>query len=142
MLQLINSLIFQEMSKKTRYLSFSLLKTFGISSLLTFIACQLINAKYNYTFEQKQGNFIDTLGSIFWMFILTISTLTVYLNLFDRIQNSILLCFLSFFFMPLLISILASSFGDNGSESLSFYVSTIIFLSTLAFFYIKFLRRH
>ena len=128
--------------KKSRYLSLILLKTFSISSLLTFIACQLINAKYNYTLEQKQGNFIDTLGSIFWMLILTISALTVYLNLVDRIKNSVLLCFLSFFFMPFLISILASSFGDNGSESLSFYVSTIIFLSTLAFFYIKFLGGH
>ena len=142
MLQLISSLIFQEMSKiNSRYLSVILLKTFGISSLLTIVAYQIINDRYNYTLEQKQGNFIELLAGIFWILGLTISTLTIYLNLIDRIKTSFILCSLSFYFMPLLMSGLVWSFGDHSGEWISFYVSTLIFLGTLTFFYIKFLGR-
>jgi cobalamin synthase len=127
------------MSKKeSRYLSLSLLKTFGISSLLTLVVYQIINAKYSHTFEQKQGDFIESMAGIFWILVLTISALTVYLNLINRIRAIPIFSFLSFFFMPLFVSILVWSFGDRNGQWISFYVSTFIFLFTLTFFYIRF----
>lgn len=125
-------------TKISRYLFLSLLKTFVICSVLTLVGYQIINAKYNYTLEQKQGNFIEAIAGVFWTLVLTLSTITVYLNLIKPIRRTPILCFLSFFLLPLLITIFFWYLGDHNGEWLSFYVNTFLFFCTLAFFYIKF----
>ncbi|HNJ27640.1 MAG TPA: hypothetical protein PLQ40_01725 [Ferruginibacter sp.] len=125
----------------SKVLSGILLKTFFISSLLTFLAYQIINSGHNQSLESKQGDFIEAIAGVFWTLVLTICSLTVYFNLIERIRNKPILCFLSFFFLPVLVTFIFWSSGDRNSEWLAFYVNTIIFILTLCFFYISFVRQ-
>ena len=125
----------------SKVLSVILLKTFFISSLLTFLAYQIINSGHNQSLESKQGDFIEAIAGVFWTLVLTICSLTVYFNLIERIRNKPILCFLSFFFLPVLVTFIFWSSGDRNSEWLAFYVNTIIFILTLCFFYISFVRQ-
>ena len=125
----------------SKVLSGILLKTFLISSLLTFLAYQIINSRHSQSLESKQGGFIEALAGIFWTLVLTICTLTVYFNLIEKVRNRPIFSFLSFFFLPILVSFIFWAAGDRNSEWLTFYVNTIIFISTLCFFYILFVRQ-
>ena len=125
----------------SKVLSGILLKTFFISSLLTFLAYQIIDSGHNQSLESKQGDFIEAIAGVFWTLVLTICSLTVYFNLIERIRNKPILCFLSFFFLPVLVTFIFWSSGDRNSEWLAFYVNTIIFILTLCFFYISFVRQ-
>ena len=125
----------------TKVLSGILLKTFLISSLLTFFAYQIINARHSQSLESKQGDFIDAIAGVFWTLVLTICTLTIYFNLIDRVRDRPMLCFLSFFFLPLLVTFIFWSTGDKNSHWLTSYVNTLIFILTLSFFFILFIRQ-
>ena len=125
----------------SKVLSGILLKTFLISSVLTFIAYQIINSRHSQSLESKQGDFIEAIAGVFWISILTICTLTVYFNIFDRVRNRPILCFLSFFFLPTLVTFIFWSTGDRNSNWLTYYVNTGIFILTLLFFFILFGRQ-
>lgn len=128
------------MSKKgLQYLSLILLKSFGISCLLTFLTNEIINSKKNIGFDQKQGDFIELMAGLSWIFILTICTLPIYLNLKNVIRTKPLFRFFSFFLMPLVMSFLIWFLGDHSGQWISFYLNTFIFLFTLSFFYVRFL---
>lgn len=118
-----------------------LLKTFLISSVLTFLSYQIINSRHSQSLESKQSDFIDAIAGVFWTSILTICTLTIYFNVFDKVRNRPILCFLSFFFLPTLVTFIFWSTGDRNSNWLTFYVNTGIFLLTLLFFFILFGRQ-
>lgn len=125
----------------SKVLSGILLKTFLISSVLTFLSYQIINSRHSQSLESKQSDFIDAIAGVFWTSILTICTLTIYFNVFDRVRNRPILCFLSFFFLPTLVTFIFWSTGDRNSNWLTFYVNTGIFLLTLLFFFILFGRQ-
>lgn len=125
----------------SKVLSVILLKTFLVSCVLTFIAGQIVNSEHSQSLESKQGDFIEALAGIFLTLVLTISTLTVYFNLIERVRNKPILSFLSFFFLPTFVTLVFWSTGDKDSEWLTFYVNTIIFMLTLCFFYISFVRQ-
>jgi len=125
----------------SKVLSGILLKTFLISSVLTFLAYQIINSRHSQSLESKQGNFIEAIAGVFWTLVLTICTLTIYFNLFSRVRNRPILCFLSFFFLPILVTFIFWSTGDRNSDWLTFYVNTGIFILTLLFFFILFVRQ-
>ena len=120
----------------SKVLSGILLKTFLISSVLTFLAYQIINSRHSQSLESKQGNFIEAIAGFFWTLVLTI-----YFNLFNRVRNRPILCFLSFFFLPILVTFIFWSTGDRNSDWLTFYVNTGIFILTLLFFFILFVRQ-
>ena len=125
----------------SKALSSILFKTFLLSSLFTFIAYQIINSSHNQNFESKQGDFIEAMAGIFWILVLTICSLTIYLNLIDRVKNSPILCFLSFFFLPTIVTFIFRLSGDNSSDWFTFYINTSIFLLTLLFFFLHFIRQ-
>lgn len=122
----------------SKYLSYNLLKTFAITCVLNFIAFQISNKGYR-TFEQKQGDALDVFFSVFWTIVLVISAFTVYFNLTKRVRDAPLLCFLSFFFMPVFVSIVTFCIADQDSQWILFFINTSIFLLVHAFFYIQFL---
>jgi hypothetical protein len=129
------------MKKKiTLFSTLSLLTVFGISSIVFFFMCQANNAKYADTLEKKEFGFIDMIAGIIWILCLTVSTTTIYLNTVDRVRETRILRFLSFFLMPLTISSLFWFSGDKGTNFDSFYKTTICFLILLAFAYIRFIR--
>ena len=125
----------------SKVLSGILLKTFLISSLLTFLAYQIINSRDSQSLESKQGDFIEAIAGVFWTLVLTICSLTIYFNLIDPVRNRPILCFLSFFFLPTLVTFIFWSTGDRNSDWLTFYVNTGIFILTLSFFFILFVRQ-
>ena len=125
----------------SKVLSGILLKTFLISSVLTFLSYQIINSRHSQSLESKQSDLIDAIAGVFWTSILTICTLTIYFNVFDRVRNRPIFCFLSFFFLPTLVTFMFWSTGDRNSNWLTFYVNTGIFLLTLLFFFILFGRQ-
>lgn len=127
------------MSSISKFLSVSLFKTFIISIVLTMIAYQILNSKYNNTLEQKQGNFIESMAGIFWILVLTICALPVYFNNIDAVRKNPILCILSFFLLPTIVSFVFWYLGNHDGKWLSFYVSTIIFLLTFSFFFYRFI---
>lgn len=58
--------------------------------------------------------------------------------LFKSVRNNAGLCFLSFFFLPVVVSCTFWSLGSRDADWLTFYVNTGIFLLTLSYFYIQF----
>ena len=125
----------------SKVLSGILLKTFLISSVLTFLADQIINSRHSQSLESKQGDFIETIAGVIWTLVLTICTLTIYFNLLDRVRNSPILCFHSFFFFPTLVTFIFWSTGDRNSTWFTFYINTGIFILTLLYFFILFVRQ-
>jgi cytochrome bd-type quinol oxidase subunit 2 len=125
----------------SKVLSGILLKTFFLSSLLTVLAYQIIYSRQYQSFESKQGNFIETIGGVFWTLVLTICSLTIFLNLNEKVRNRPILCILSFFFLPTLVTFIIWTIGDRNSEWLTFFINTFIYFLTLSFFYIFFVRQ-
>lgn len=127
------------MNNITRFLSISLFKIFAISCLLTMLAYQILNSKYNHTLEQKQGDFIESIAGVIWTLVLTICSLTVYFNNIEAVRSKPKLCILSFFLSPITVSFIFWYLGNQNGQWLSFYITTIIFLLTLTFYYCRFI---
>ena len=124
----------------TRLLSLNLLRTLFFSGILTFISCQIIQSRHTQSFEGKQGDFIETIALIIWTLLLAISALTIYLNLFKTVRTRFTLSFLSFFFTPLLLTFLVWFSNQESTEWITFFLSTLLFFVTHAFFYIRFIQ--
>jgi hypothetical protein len=122
-----------------RYFSFLLLKTFAISSTLSIVISKIISSRHGSSFEQKQGDFIESMSLIVWLFVLTLSSIPIYLNQIVKIRSSVTTITLSFFLLPLCVSLLVFDTGNRNSEWLSFFISTAIFIIVLLFFFVKFL---
>lgn len=125
----------------SKFLSLNLLNTFLISGLFTIISCQIIQSNNTKSLEGNQGDFLETIGAVFWTLFLTISALTIYLNLIKEVRKTTVLNFLAFFFLPLVLTFLFWLLDTGTTGWTTLFVSTIIFLVTHAFFYMKFLRR-
>jgi hypothetical protein len=122
----------------TNQLTKNLLLTFCISAVLTFFAIQIFYAKEAGSLEGNSGIFILTLASIFWVLVLTISSLTVFLNHYEKIRDNKINSILSFFLLPILLPIIFFLTSEFGSEWNSFFIVTFIFLLTHLYFFIKF----
>ncbi|MEO6232403.1 MAG: hypothetical protein ABJB11_23510 [Ferruginibacter sp.] len=118
----------------------NLLLTFFISSILTFFAIQIYFSKDAGSLEGSQGIFITTLGSIFWILVLAASSLTIFLNLYDKIRLNKLYSALTFYLLPVLVA--AIFFIKSGIEKEwdSFFVITILYFFTQTYFFVKFTK--
>lgn len=125
-----------------KFLSFILIKTFLIASVVTILTSTIINSIQSRGMEAKQADFIGTVATLFWILALTLSALTVYLNLKKSIRDTPLFSFLSFFLLPTLAVIAVFISGDRNAKWILFYISTVIFLLTQTFFYILFVRQN
>ncbi len=124
----------------TKRLSKYLLLTFFVSSFLTFFAIQIYCSKEAGSLEGNQGIFIMVLAGIFWTLILTISALTVFFNVNDRIRHNKLYSVLTFFFIPVLLAIIVCISSDFKEMWQSFFIMTVPFFVTHFYFYYKFIN--
>ena len=125
----------------SKLLFFNLLKTFLISSFLVFAFYLAQQTSQTETFEGKQGDFIEALAGIFWILCLTISALTIYLNLIKPIRENKIFCLLSFLALPVMVTLAVLFWDGNMGTWDSFYVYTIIFFLIHTFFFLQFLKQ-
>ena len=92
--------------------------------------------------EGRQADFIQAIAGIFWILVLTISSLPIYFNLKSIVRQKRILSFISFFFLPILVTIIFWLTGDKDAEWLSFYIATSYFLSAQFISYLLFIRRN
>ena len=112
-----------------------------MSSFLTFLAIQIFYSKESGSLEGNQGIFIMILAVLIWTLILTLSSLTVFLNLYDKVRHSKLYCTLTFFFIPLLVTTVVYVTGEFKNMWQSFLIMTVSFFMTHFYFYYKFTRK-
>jgi hypothetical protein len=124
------------------FLFSNLLKTFAISSVLTFIICQVIHPRDSLGFEAKQGQFLEMLELEFWIFALTISSCTIFLNNFKSIRYTPIFCFMSFLFLPIMLSFMVWNSDKQAKGLETFFASTSAFIVIHFYFYYKFLERN
>jgi len=116
----------------------NLLLTFLVGSCLTFISILVFYSKEIGSLEGNSGITIFILAGIFWTLVLTLSSITVFFNLNDQVRHSKLLCFLTFFFLPLAVATIVFILNDFEDMWQPFLIMTLSFLSVDTYFYIKF----
>jgi len=122
----------------TNRLSKYLLLTFLVSSFLTFLAIQIYYSKEAGSLEGNQGIFIMVLAGIFWTLILTLSSLTVFFNINDKVRHNKFYSALTFFFSPFLLTTIVFITSDSKDMWQSFFIMTVSFFVTHFYFYYKF----
>jgi len=125
-----------------KILSNHLVLTFFTSSLCTFITYSILSSRDKSGLEGRQADFIQAIAGIFWILVLTISSLPIYFNLKSIVRQKRILSFISFFFLPILVTIIFWLTGDKDAEWLSFYIATSYFLSVQFISYLLFIRRN
>lgn len=120
-----------------KQLTKNLFLTFLISSVLTFLGLNTFDADTRGSLEGNQVVFITIVVSICWMLILTLGSLTVYLNLYATIRSNHVYCMLTFFLLPVLLILMM--FSMSGSNDLGWFAITNgAFVITHVFFYMRF----
>lgn len=114
-----------------KQLTQSLFLTFIFASFLSFLAINIGYAKEAKSLEGSQGVFIMVLVAIVWTFILTFCSLTVLLNLNDKVRRNTLYSSMTFFIVPLLAEV--TVYVTNHSQGLD----QEFLLMTLPFFLIQ-----
>lgn len=120
-----------------KYLSYILLKTFFISFFLFVISNSVLISGESRVFEEKQADFIESIAIAFWLFALSLSSLSIYLNNFKFIRYKVFYRLLSFFLSPLILSLSIWIFGSKSREWFSFFLSTGLFFLILIYFYCR-----
>lgn len=130
------------MTKKqiTRQLSKNLLLTFLFGSCLMFISILVFYSKEAGSLEGNSGITIFILAGIFWTLVLTLSSVTVFLNLNDQVRQSKLFSFLTFFFLPLTLATIVFILSDFKDLWQPFFIMTVSFLSVQTYFYRRFAK--
>lgn len=116
----------------------NLFLTFIISSVLTFLAIRIYYSKEAGSLEGNQGIFIMILASLFWILILSILSLTVFLNLHDKVRKNLLLSILTFYLLPLIATILFYCTSEIKDMWGSFFILTGFYFFIQTCFFIKF----
>jgi hypothetical protein len=122
----------------------NLFLTFIISSFLSFLAIEIMYSKETSSLEGNAGVAILIISSVFWLLMLTISSLTIFLNLSNNVRKNGLYISLSFFVLPLLLTLVAALYfikNDFKGELNAFIVATILYFLTLEYFFIKFIKK-
>lgn len=121
-----------------RYLFFILLKTLLISTVITMIGLALLlEGRTDRHYSDLQGLVYGL--SLFAILALTLSAVTIYLNLVAAIRNSKVYSVLSFFALPILTAILILlEFGEVKDQLDGYSIMLLPFLITLAFYFTRF----
>lgn len=107
--------------------------------MLTFLGLNTFYADTRGSLEGNQVVFITIVAGICWTLILTLCSLTVYLNLYADIRGNRVYCMLTFFLLPVLLILVM--FGLSGFNDLGWLAITNgAFLITHVFFCIRFLK--
>lgn len=125
----------------TRYLTLILLKLFVISLISSYVCFFFILRTMSAGNQANVSNVIFGLSFII-LFILTVGATTIYLNLLEKIRANKYYCILSFFVLPVILSVqFLFYFGDLELSTLLLYSSLFVpFLLALTYFYFDFLK--
>lgn len=83
-------------------LLFNLIKTFFINCFVTFLAVKLMYSDVSNSLEGGQAVGLFFIVCIFMIFTLTISSTSVFLNLFEKVRTNKTYIVLSFFLLPVI----------------------------------------
>ena len=123
-----------------KQLTKDLFLTLLISSVLGFLGLNAFYADEAGHLERDQYIFILEIMNICWAFILTLCSLTVYLNLYANIRSNRFYCMLTFFLLPGLLILVAFILDEFEEVWQSFAITSGTFVITHVFFYMRFLK--
>ncbi|QHS55114.1 hypothetical protein GWR56_06010 [Mucilaginibacter sp. 14171R-50] len=115
----------------------SLIYTFLLGYLLTFITIMVVFSKEAGSLEGNQGITLFCLIGFVWVLCLTLLSTTIFFNLFPEIKNNRFYNFLSYYALPVsACSILI--FTNSVLEIASVYLSiTLPFFAVHSFFFYR-----
>jgi len=107
-----------------------LIKLFLVSFILTWVVLFLLNEIYHA---------IVIVGLFYLISILTLSSITIFFNLIQRVRFTGFLSGASFFLTPILISVIGSqNLAQQDPEFKFFVISTLVFFVVLTYYFIRF----
>ncbi len=127
-------------SNITGYLWKTLLFTFLVSALFTFLLIQIIYSANSDGLEGKQAALLNSIAGVLWALALTLCSLTVFFNIYPRIRQHKIYSFLSYYLVPLiaLIAVVVSMGFSEPKTVIQFLVTNIPFFAVQGYFFWKF----
>jgi len=116
----------------------SLLLTFVISFVLTTISILIFYNKQMGSLEGNSGITLFVIGGFLLSLTMTILSTTVFLNIYDTIRNDKLCCFLTFFLLPILLTLIICLSNKDFDMLPLYLILTIPFFLTQFYFYKQF----
>ncbi len=89
-----------------RTLTVNMMLALVSSSFVSFFMYRAVTSRDANSLEGRQATFLQAVAGVVWIVILTISALTVYLNLIKKVRQHQVVSFLTFFFAPVLLTAL------------------------------------
>lgn len=126
---------------RSTILSTHLFFTFLSSIALTQIFYAILNPSNKSSLEGNQAGFIEAGAGVFFIFILTLSSLTVFFTLKKTVRENMALSLSSFFLFPLLVTLLLWFTGDKEADWQSFIIAASCFLVVQFTSYLIFLKK-
>jgi hypothetical protein len=128
------------MNKKAiaKQLAKNWLLTFCINCVLMPLTMLIAFSKMTGSIEGNSGIILLMIASIVWCFTLSMASLTVFLNLYPSVSNSMLLSILSFFLLPGLATTAVYATFNYPEIQQCFFACTGLYFLTHSYFYISF----
>jgi hypothetical protein len=123
-----------------RQLLKNLLLTFVISFVLTTISILLFYNKQMGSLEGNSGVTLFIIGGFLLSLTMTILSTTVFLNIYDAFRNDKLRCFLTFFLLPILLTLIIYLSNKDFDMLPLYLILTMPFLLTQSYFYRQFIK--
>ena len=121
-----------------RQLLKNLLLTFVVSFVLTTISILLFYNKQMGSLEGNSGVTLFIIGGFVLSLTMTILSTTVFLNIYERFRSDKLRCFLTFFLLPILLTLIICVSNKEFDMLPLYLILTMPFLLTQSYFYRKF----
>ena len=114
------------------------LLTFCMSCGLMILTVLIIFSENTGSIEGNSGIIILMIACIVWCFILSVSSLTIFLNLYTSVSSKLWLSILSFFLLPGLVSVAIYTTLNYQEIRECFFVCIGLYFLTHGYFWIQF----
>lgn len=124
--------------KLVKQLWVGLLLTFLISSCLTLLVVNVAFSKSMTGNEGKQAILIVSIIAVIFIFILTLLSATLFLNLIPGVRNNFLLSFLTYYLLPLSAALIVGFDDDFIDMWVVFLTISVSFFAVHTYFFVRF----
>ena len=102
-------------------------KTFLVSTSIIVVAFIVNSSKNPQSLEIKQALFLEHIACFFLIILLTISSFPSFLGQHQMVKKNAFLHFLSFFLLPIILTMILFISNSQSSEQLSFFLTIGVF---------------
>jgi cytochrome bd-type quinol oxidase subunit 2 len=118
-----------------------LLVTLALSCFFTAIISLVLFPDKTDSLEGHEALTLAVMAGIFWAFLLTVCSVTVFFNLDPGIANNRVCNFLAYYFLPLAATVTYAIFNLTGGQLPDYMAMTAPFFVVHTCFYIQFNKR-